>query len=439
MKMSKRFWLIPIALLIVICCLVFTFWDTLEIYLRPKTVLTRALTEAYSHLQARIEQNPLPIALRYLDPEGKQTAELHLQTVDPILGDIRYDMQLQTKPQAILAKGTVGYSSEKLALSAYLDHNFIAVSSDDLLQGKYYGITYSTFLQDIRKIPLLSWMIGENLLQKWNNSVLEIQKKVGNEPRIPEIPEIPEISETDLQLLKLALAALPVKTERSVLTSEGEEIPCYRISGSVSGTYVTEALQQWIPLNAEEISTVSAAFYIHNNMVRLTEITVTAGDKRIELQAETGENPSEDPVYLKLIQVINDQTEEFSLKASRILDPDIFSERWIVTDKEEKYDIAYRWNPETGDLKLIFDGNREYSLNMTESENGLCIQSEHLSALYREVTRGPESQKVYTGTAVIRRGSDFEAPEFRNLDQWSMEDFLILLEGLGTMIGIRFD
>ena len=36
----------------------------------------------------------------------------------------------------------------------------------------------------------------------------------------------------------------------------------------------------------------------------------------------------------------------------------------------------------------------------------------------------------------IRKGSEISIPEYKNLDQWSLDDLKVLLGGIGSLIGI---
>ena len=187
------------------------FWDDLMVRFVPKVVLGTALQESFTQLQERFENDPVLLLLNTLDPEGKQTADIKLVTEKQYLGRIQYDMVLQMQPHILSGQGAIRGSQLELNLDVYADTDFMAVSSEELVSGQYYGITYDTFLQDVEKIPLLTWLTGRNVLQNWNAIILRIQTAMENGYPVVQLPVL---ATSDLQKVFLYVISASSATQK---------------------------------------------------------------------------------------------------------------------------------------------------------------------------------------------------------------------------------
>ena len=181
MKKKLHHWWIPLILVaLVLALLTVIFWDTILLIVAPKAVLTGAVRVAVSQLEERFEDDPLRILLNTLDAEGKYTADIQLNSEHPSAGSVSYDMSVQTHGQnkQIFAEGLINADDVQLNISCYLDTAFMAISSDELVDGRFYGITYDTFSQDIRSIPLLDFFVSDKKLAQWEASVKDIQEQI---------------------------------------------------------------------------------------------------------------------------------------------------------------------------------------------------------------------------------------------------------------------
>ena len=177
MKNRKR-WTIPVALLAVIAAVAALFGQTLLLYIAPKMVLAGALKERVAQLESRISSSPISVLARGIDAQGRNRIDLQLQTHNELIGTLSYDMDLQMEqhPKRILADGRVTIQNKEMDLSVYLDSDFAAVSSDGLLGGNFYGLTYDSFSQDILSNKWLSLLIGNSVLRTWDSKIESLQK-----------------------------------------------------------------------------------------------------------------------------------------------------------------------------------------------------------------------------------------------------------------------
>ena len=430
-------------ILIMILAAILTFgialavcWDMAEIYLMPRTVVMNAAKTAYTHLQQRFDKNPLLLAASYLDEEGQQSADVKLYGSDLFLGDLQYDMQIQTQPGYIQGSGTVYTGKKNLDLSFYADKTFMAVSSQDLLQGSYYGITYDTFLEDIRSIPLLSWMIGESVLQKWNQDIRSIQKHM--EQGYP-IVKLQRVEEKALQGILMGLATVPADVEKIAIELQDQVLDCHRVSFEMDGEPVARLMQLLADGENIERASASMSFYIDDRSLAMMEACLDAGDIQYELRMELGRNSLYDPLDFFISGKNAGAAEQSVIRFSSVCREEKVEEQWYINRGVVKKAFSYEWDPASGDMLLKMGDAKTFSLNLTEAEAGLTVRSDNLSGIYYAITdKDDQSEKVYSGAVTVRKGSDLNIPQYKNLDQWSMEDFLVLLEGIGSLIGLRF-
>lgn len=434
--------LVPVLLIAVILAAV--FWEAIVIRVAPKAVLTSALTKVFSQLEERFRDDPLLILARSFDPDGRYTADMQMKTEKELLGQITYDMTVQTDGTAhqLLATGTARTSSKALDLSVYMDADFMAVSSEGLVNGNYYGITYDTFASDLRKIPLLNVVVSDSLLSQWDDSVQGIQEKMS---RTYALPKLPEASREDVQKLLLGMVAMPCQIEKCSILLNGDPVTCYKLDYSASGQQVSGVLSQITDGDFSEDVSVTASFYLYQNAVVKLLLICEAGESSMRYSLDLGLNPAEDVLTLQSIENRNGQFEGMTVAVTTQNRGNCYAETWeghkTSGGETSQISFAYEWDPESGDMLLTPDGSSEsLSLNLTETEDGFRIVTNDFSRLMQAIIRDPLSTSkasTVSCTMTVTKGSEIVTPAYKNLDQWSMEDFFTLLGGIGALIGIN--
>lgn len=435
MRSNKLPWIL-IVLVLAAILLTAVLWDSISIYIFPGKILSDSAVQVYAQLQERFDGNPLLNAAKYIDPEGKQQVDLTVKTTDPYLGEICYEMEMQTEQHRFQGEGVVRTSGGELDLSVYADTKYMALASDELLRGNYYGITYDSFQLDIRKIPLLSWMIGESVLQKWNQSVLAVKHSMEKGYAVLQIPEIPS---EELQKLVLNLVAIPAKVTKQNVHLQEQEIECHRIAFHFENAQITEILRRIVPLDNNAVALVDANFFLHENTLIMADVQISSGEIAYRIQPVFGMNAETDQLRVLITRWNNYDIEKSFISVETVRGTDYIQEKWLLESNLVETSFNYRWYPETGDMNLRIGGSEEFLLNLSENDKGLCVRAENLSDIYNALTGNTSKQdRIFAGSAVIGKGTQFACPEYKNLDQWSMEDFLTLLEGIGGLIGLEF-
>ena len=182
-KRKHRWWILLFPVLLAVVILIAVFWDTVSVYIAPKAVLSAALKNAYSQLETRFSDDPLLILAGTLEPASRYTADAQVCVENALLGNVEYDVQLRTDGglHQLCVDGTAVTSDKQLDLAWYMDPEFMAVSSDGLVGGNYYGITYDTFAKDIRSIPLISFFISDKMISQWDVAIQTIREQVSRD------------------------------------------------------------------------------------------------------------------------------------------------------------------------------------------------------------------------------------------------------------------
>lgn len=437
--MSKKKWLlILLAVLIAGAAVIFTFWDTIAIYVMPKSVLSKALSDAVTDLQFRYERSPVSMLADYVDPQGLYTARMEMDTENELLGPVSYDMTVRadTSKNRFSAEGVVATSQNDLDLSVYLDRDFMALSSEDLLGGAYYGITYETFPEDIRSIPLISMFIGESILSGWDSSVADMQEVMN---RSYKIPEMPEVSSEDIQRAMTAVLLLPSKIQRVELPFLGVYTNGYRIDYSAKGEQVGQILGYLMDTGDGSDAQVHASFYLYEHQLVMMQLNGEAGGNSIRCALEL----MFDATTRTFRFSVNEQGEEqgFCLRHEAQSQNGYRDEAWTIYPnfeaEGEGRTLRYRWEPVMGELVLYVQP--AVTLNLFETEAGLNIQTDHFEWLMDEIA-GKESDlqaEAVSCKLVLQKGAGIDTPEYKNIRDWSLEDLLVLLGGVGSLFGLE--
>ena len=440
-RTTAKQWMIPLCLLLVIVILSAVFWDTLAIYLAPKTVLTSALTHTTSLLQNRFSNSPVWMLAKVLDIPNGNTVSLELDTENKFAGNIKYDMDLQIRhhPRQIFAEGNLITSNSSLDLSLYLDQDFAAISSQNLLQGNYYGITYDTFPLDIRSNPLLTFMIGSETISQWEQEVDNLQTQMSKEVNLPEI------SEEDLKTLSMGILALKADVQKDSLTLLRGEQACHVIRFQASGEQILDGLryaQAELPFSVnKETSFVSHFYLVDKTVVRCT-LELTSPGEEFALMITPDLKPDADSINVLFLHNKEGSVTQFGATISTDSRNDVYSDEisigYTQNNIQNNYIVRYSWNRETGALSLNAESNgitNALVCKLTETESGCRLYTDDVGGLISLFTK-KESNAAGPCTMDISKGASIVAPPYKNFDQWSTEDLLVLLVSIGSLFGL---
>jgi len=447
----KIFWIILLCAAVILSC-VFAFRDTILVHTMPKVVLSRALEEAFSALSFRFSGSPMPVLMQALDFQGRQNVDFHLDTSSDLAGIIRYDMDIRTQgnPARLDASGSVTTGGRKLDLSLFVNDSFAAVSSQELVEGKYYGITYDTFSQDIRSNAMLTYLIGGDTISDWENSVVSIRKVMSRSYTIPELT--PE----DIRAALYGIITMESQVETREMTLGDQVQKIHIVRFSVTGQEIADLTQGYADKLSGELqnliqelredpnASVAAEFYLlKGKIIRLKGELIRSESSR-SILAEPGEHPESGPVSFSVMTNSQGEHSEFNISSNVTAGEGPYQERLSLNLSKngirQEIILDYSCDSENGDLKLaLTQEGKKYDLRMRlfPTEKGFRLQTNDFYTLL-EVFTGKDREKSGICTLDFSKGSGVsEVPGYRNFTQWSMEDMLTLLSGFGSLLGLK--
>lgn len=431
-------WICMIFVFLIAVILVTLFGDAIVLRIAPKAVLTSKISEFFSQLENRFQDDPLVFLARAIDPEGKYTIEADFETSNTILGPVNYEMTIQTNGELrkVSVEGNAESTDKSMDFSVYADSEFIAVSSADLGNGAYYGITYDSFADDIRSIPLLQFFIGDTIFTEWEQSVKALKAQIRQSYFLPEIPVF---SNDDLQKLLLGMLALPCKVEKTAIAVENGFAEGYALTYQISEKQLNSVLSNTTWANIERVAVV---FYLYNNHLNKITVSCQSDESSYLYGLHLGANPAEDEICLEIMKNNESVCDSYVITVDTQCVEDTFSETWtighVIDGKEKKEVFRYDWENSSGSLCLTRNTLPSVTLTLQEKENGFWLKTNDFAALIQLLTnQSVENKMLGACTMNIQKSSEITTPEYINLDQWSIEDFLTLLSGVGSLLGIN--
>ena len=429
MRMKHRAWCWVLAAVLTLALILTVFcWDTIVIYAASKAVLTGALQDTISQLDVRFRYNPIRNTLDQYSPEGRYTASVTLETETEHLGHLSCDLAVQTDAVSHQASvdGVLHSKSGDLNLSLYLNDTGMAISSEELLAGRYYGITYDTFASDLNHFPLLKYVIPAATVTRWEKSLDEIQS-VMSRPYQP-----PEITREDIRYLMAGILLLDTKVSRGTV----QGLDCYVITYSAAGQEVRDLLGYVLDVNSTDTGEIAANFYLHNRKLVCVELACSAGENALQCRLDLGEQCRTDDLHLTVQKKEQDQSAKTVISVSTQSSGPFYQETVSVTG-DSCNEVRYSWDSDNGDMIFSWNSGMPIRLNVTQKQDGLHVSTADFAQLFSVMTgRSGKSGREVAAVMTLKPGTVLTAPEYTNLDAWSYEDLLTLLKGLGGLLGL---
>lgn len=433
--MKKKLFAIGAAMLLLVIGTAAFFLDSLAIWVAPKTVLSGAIYTAAEDLQQRWLRSPVSMLAACWNPEGQYAGHLDLNGENQLLGSVSYHMDIQADivNNRILAEGIVRTQQNGLDLALYLDRDYMAVSSEGFLKGEYYGITYNTFSQDIRSIPLISMFINQDILAGWEASVENVQTVMN---RSYQPPQLPQMKPEELRQALTAVLLLPGRVERDQIMVNGVVRGCRRVDYNANGEQVLSVLADLMDTGDGSDARIAASFWIWEDQLVKVSLQGQAGGNSIRCVLEL--LCGEDTVTVRLSRQEGAEENGFCLEYYASEENGMLREAWTLSDQfdggENERRFAYSWEPESG--QLILDGEGSPRVTISKTEEGIVLHTEDLKSLWQNVSEKSVPGELSYCEVTINHGQGITPPEYKNLDRWSLEDLLVLLGGIGGLFGL---
>jgi len=434
MEKKRRFFWLLLPILAAAGMLIFVFWDTILLWVAPKYVLKNAVEVRISQLRESFVEDPLWILLEALEPEGKYTADLTLDTDNSLLGSVHYDLEVQTDclNHHILAQGTASTQDMLLDLALYLSPDCMAVSSEQLVDSACYGLTFDTFRQDLQSIPLLDFFITEKMITQWEAGLLSIRDQM-MQLSVPE--PFPVISETETETLLLGLLAMPCDVEEVSVADGNTFVKCRGLTYRLHAEEINQFLKSNLLAGADIIT---ATFYLLEDSLIKVQVSISGEHQGDTLELYFGQDPEEDTLRCCFLRNQANTLVQTEIAVNTDRSEEEYRAHWqIVRTEEGETSLGYCYRPSTGAIALTNETTQETArIRLQKKENGFWMESQNFTQLFRIFCPEIQAVEAVSGSVLVTKGSEITPMEYKNLNEWTLEDFWSLLTGLGSLFGI---
>ena len=189
-----------------------------------------------------------------------------------------------------------------------------------------------------------------------------------------------------------------------------------------------EILQYFLESDDLEDCTAVISFYLYDKNVIKADISVAAGAVTVDGSIFLGLDAKSDALAVTVSWVENGAEDSTSV----VIDTVREGERYCETLCINNVPITYEWTPASGDMLLYVTGEKLVRLILTPVEYGFRIRTNDLPKLL-----GMEDQHAFDCTMTVTPGATVTTPSYKNLSQWSWEDLIALLDGVGTLVSFQ--
>ena len=447
--MKRKIW-IWIGAVIAVILLGLSLYGA-RIWIFPRLVLSRSMNSAFTQLETRFEKSPIHLIRDIYDPDGYYLADLQLETDAAGLGPVRYDMDLQTQlaPLRISGDGTVVTGGKALDLELYLDGNFAAVSSESLVGGNYYGIAYDSFSQDIRSREVLTALLGDERISRWEKQISGLDQILSRDIKMPEF------SPGDIEAALYAVLILDPEVSGENIQLSGEEIRVHTVTFRATGQQIADAAQPhqeeltpevaaWIhEIRDDPQFFMEAVFYLDQENLIQMDGKIESSSGSCDLRVFLGTFGKNDPLTLEIETREGEELNRLYLTLENRTDTQSYLEKSRLTltrnGVQRIFGMDYTYDLSSGEMDIILTKDAKLAsmrLNLAGEGEKLTVTSQNI-APFLNLFRKKALESPVICTLSLQPGQEISVPQYKNLDQWSLEDLWIMIKGLGGLLGIN--
>ena len=204
---------------------------------------------------------------------------------------------------------------------------------------------------------------------------------------------------------------------------------------------IPQALSELIQaMQADAESVLTVTFHLDNRTLTAVEGFVILSGVSYELQAVL----EADVLSLVLLQGDDESLDRRQLTVKTVSDGKIYQEELVlrrtVNGVQLGFSVDYSWDPVTGDMDAeILKGGKSYAfrLNLRGERQSFTVNCQQFEVVW-SLLSGKEHSRPAICTLTISPGEAVQAiSAYKNLSDWSVEDFYLLLTRLGSLAGVK--
>lgn len=412
------FLFLTIGLLVICYCL---FRDQLLIHLSPQAALHAAIKTTAAQLEMRFADTPCAGILEIINTEGQYEAEFSLAAEDAPVDSWVGKIYIDGSNKRLRSEGDVVYKGKEISGSIYADSDAIAYCADKNSNDGFLGVTFRSFSEDIQKMDIMNIFLSDQTLQTIELGLQQI-KQVVNTDFFP-IPA-PLTEQDNLQKIFLAMMTFPCDTTRTTVALDGNAVNCLEISFTLdpraAGNYI------------QDPSVIK--FYLNNGQLIKMQLQSLAEGENALFSVVLGKDPQKNTIRISY--------KEIDIEINREDCNGEHTESAMVSGlSDHVYCITS--NAATGMIHVYPDEpqkqNRLMDFHFTRLGKAMQVQSSDYSELFQLIF--PEmfdENGAYSisGSIVLAKGAAVPKQSYKNLDQWTAEDLLVIFQNLGVFLEI---
>ncbi len=470
-RKTAKWWMIGIPVMAAVLIAVVCFWNSAAEKDPPRSTLSAAVSKTEERLADQMDGSPMQLLLQW--PEIMKNGTVHMDVNSSFMGNnlsSQFCFQSNVAKRQWTASAAIDANAVRHDINFYIDSNVAAVSSSDYMNGRYYGLTYSTLSED-----LLSAAAGHLTAEQ-----IERLSKIsdGISEQINSDQEIATAFKPYLEMLRAYFEGIEPIEEKGSITFDGTEYACdtftFKIDKEKSDKLCIDILDKmekdadlkgiftkinavWQSSHAEPARTWEETiqslredlkehlqettyegdlvFYVYDGALADVVMNFSgAGEGHtFKEQAELnfGPKPGISDIKVTYRREIDDEVFEYKYKVSTQKDGDNYKRTITFNSKDplksRNFEIVSSWNRSSGKLSVNFFSENVkvagVSMNLTEVENGFRISIDFgqndIPYIFGGMTAAePSFELNFSMDITCTKGCEITTPEFVNLDQW---------------------
>ena len=183
---------------------------------------------------------------------------------------------------------------------------------------------------------------------------------------------------------------------------------------------------------------ITATFYLLGDSLIKVQVNISGEHQGDTLELYFGQDPEEDTLRCCFLRNQADTLVQTEIAVNTDRSEEEYRAHWqIARTGEGETSFGYRYRPSTGAITLTNETTQETArIRLQKKENGFWMESQNITQLFRIFCPEIQAEEAVSGSVQVTKGSEITPMEYKNLNEWTLEDFWSLLTGLGSLFGI---
>ncbi len=473
-----KWWMILIAAVFVIAILLVSLWSQICLRFMPKLALTQAVANTTADLMERLDGNPLMAFGTMAEWTDGYTMDMDLDLSFGFFGgmDIGINMAVDNQTAASATIVDMEAMGENSVISTYVNEECIVFGIENADQSGYYGVTFDTLEEDLKKSPAFADADQETI--DYFKAYLESCRASAAAQTDRE-----EINQQYLQVMTDLTKELSLTRGSERCSVDGKMRRCDTLSVAISNVQLAGAVDRFADVLSQDEALRSAMESQQITLYVDTDENAASGlDDLVEVFRELAENLRSDAdgyltfVYriyrsrlvgigVKLNMAVSDNSIAAQIDLALGLDPsagDIiltaisnsdggqskytltmslqksqtaYSEQFTSISEDAsgnttQSEFAYTWKKSKAKLEFTVSsaegGETTYKAELEAGKDEIRLELPDLLQFADQEEAGEMADMMsyadLTITIELRKGAVVEIPEYINLDQWDPMD-----------------